>query len=339
MSTRRSLHRIVQVACVAILLCGCSHVEPKYFESAYGNALTCSTKGDDTVFRTLGFTSDPCPSAQSDADQPGGDTSKSTTNVSESKTNNGKVETDETTTTTSISISHSIAPTDKPPATNPPQTQAAKTLHLVKACPDDTVPYASASSSSANSLSSTSTAGAASASDASASTSSHPKYSPCETSIIQAAVNYCVARTMSSDFKDELFEWASGGTTILSGLIAGGIAAATGASAPVSVTIAAAAGTISTSGTSFQKLLPTGTATVSIPSLISAADAYIQLTGGMLTISGAIPLADWKNPSENDPTKIDLHYRYYAGLWNAVGSACPPNVFRAVVNYKVPDKN
>jgi hypothetical protein len=132
---------------------------------------------------------------------------------------------------------------------------------------------------------------------------------PCEVVIMTGAINHCIAVAGRTNLLDVVLSDVMQFANIGSGA-AGATAAIVGGvtkTPPLWIAGAAAAGT---SVVSAVKTLFSGTPPVPTPSsMLTAASSYASLYQDMVA------------PVDNDSS-----YVFYAGLWNAAGSACPPNL-------------
>jgi hypothetical protein len=127
----------------------------------------------------------------------------------------------------------------------------------------------------------------------------------CESWIIRKAVDVCVKNTLSFSIFDQMGNWVEDGVGLIT-VAAPSIAAAFGASATVAGAIGSADSVLNGGSSALQKVLPSTAPTVTIGTMMTAGQNYLQLSNG--------------TPANHD---------FYAGLWNAVGSACPPQMFKA----------
>jgi hypothetical protein len=330
------LNRVLALGFILFLgLSGCTRYDSRPFLAAYNYSLTCTQTQPKDVTR-LGPGIDDntvCPSVNTNASSGGavvGQGSTSTqsttteTDVKKTVATAGGIKTTTTTTTTTLPAPASMPlPGNKP---TPPK------YYAIKACPDSpgTVMYTPASSNTAPGGSDTtppkSPGGSATA---------LPGFSPCAAAIIRSAINYCVRSTLTQDFEDTYLQEGEVGFTTATTAAASGIAAVAGATAPISLGIGLTAGIITAAGSSLSKILPTPP-TATIGNMITAGEQYLEITGDMTTASNQpnppSPAFDSTDPLKLKPT--DTSWRYYAGLWNAVGSACAPDVFKKVTNPK-----
>jgi hypothetical protein len=141
---------------------------------------------------------------------------------------------------------------------------------------------------------------------------------PCQKAVVTGAILHCVQVTQKTDNVTDIFTNLSEGSNALNALLlAGGtgLGAALGGTPAV---IAPATALVSSFATNVGKVF-TGTPPIPTPaSMFTAASSYAQINQGITPP----PNADY-----ND-------HPYYAGLWNAAGTACPPNLilgnFRSV---------
>lgn len=136
--------------------------------------------------------------------------------------------------------------------------------------------------------------------------------SPCVATVVRAAIDYCVERTLGDDVFDQTFRRLSAGGAAVAAGVGAAIAAAAGANPALGSAVAAGASLFG--GSSIPLITePAGQHTVEIEKMTKSAQEYVQL------------MPTW---STSDPDDVR---QYYAGLWNVVGSACPVGHFQAVV--------
>jgi hypothetical protein len=130
---------------------------------------------------------------------------------------------------------------------------------------------------------------------------------PCEVVVVAGAINHCIDITERSNILSYYLNQVPQISTAAAGTVAALVGGAT-ATPPLWIAGAAAAGTNVLSAV---KDLVTGTPPVPVPSsMFTAASGYASLYRNM------------RAPDPNNSTG----YLFYAGLWNAAGSVCPPNL-------------
>ena len=131
---------------------------------------------------------------------------------------------------------------------------------------------------------------------------------PCERTILVGAVTHCMMVTKRSNLPEYLFSDISQ-TANIGGALAGGVAAIIGGAKAIPPLWIAGAVATAPSIVSALKAVVTGT-----PLEASAANMQMTAAG----YASLYPNTGLANP--------DTAYLFYAGLWNAAGTQCPPNL-------------
>lgn len=177
-------------------------------------------------------------------------------------------------------------------------------------------------------------AGSGSASDSSKTTSNIPWATPCETAIIKKAIDYCNYQVSKTDFFEntgEKLDSASQSLVTLSAAAAG-VAGLVVSSPPIA--IAGAATLVTSLSTNLGKIISGTPTAASVGSMTTAAQQYAQLNQNLVPpVDTHVKNRKHGRPDQNNP--------FYAGLWNAVGSACPPTLLAggfqmAKIEWQVP---
>lgn len=145
----------------------------------------------------------------------------------------------------------------------------------------------------------------------------------CESVIIKAAIDHCLRRAQKTNMLETLIaDTDNTGNAVVTALgLGAGVAGLAIGSTPVAL---AGAGTLATTLTSdFGKISPGSAPTTSVSNMWSAAQSYAMANQYLQPPQG-----------EDDASNTFLGHEFiqhtanpfYAGLWNAVGSACPGNM-------------
>jgi len=141
------------------------------------------------------------------------------------------------------------------------------------------------------------------------------KIQPCEQLVLRTAIDQCLSSTMKTNTVDNIWDRATTGgeaLVVVAGLAAG-IAGIVVVNPPVS--IAGFSTVVASTSTNLSKVAIGTPATPVVTSMQTAAQTYA------MTNSGLLPPKDFEPSGSSEYTNA-----YYAGLWNAVGSACPPQL-------------
>jgi hypothetical protein len=132
----------------------------------------------------------------------------------------------------------------------------------------------------------------------------NPKFSDCAKIVVKSAIDYCVDQALNANIVDHLWAHLAQGGLVASAIATGAASAGGLTGAPL---IGVGLGTLvlTQGSTGILKILPSAPYQVNIQNMITSATQYAAL-----------------NPGVSDDTA-------YRRLWNATGSACPPDVFKA----------
>lgn len=136
----------------------------------------------------------------------------------------------------------------------------------------------------------------------------------CEQLIMRKAINYCLANITHDDMFSNMttgIEEGGNGLVLFAG-VATAIAGLVTKSTPAQL---AGVGTLVAGiATNSKSLIPSSEPAVKVSDLVTAASTYVAYAGYGVSL-----------PSPAPPQIADATREFYAGLWNAVGSACPTN--------------
>jgi hypothetical protein len=133
---------------------------------------------------------------------------------------------------------------------------------------------------------------------------------PCERVIVAGALTHCTQVTGRTDIFNDALSDLSLGTNISSTVVGGIVSVIGGAKAIPAVWIAGAVTALPGIASGLKGLV-SGTPPIPAPAaMLAAATSYASIY-----------------ESVEAPANNDTGYLFYAGLWNAAGSACPQNLF------------